>query len=372
MNDVTADGVVIFEDFRRLFSSHFGVLPLPVFYETFNSTNVCHLSIRVELSDIQHSPYTQFDTVKVYLGLFSMADLSDYTNWELCIGSFVSQTYTGGISLIVFEASPESNPSLYTVSTDLFLPISITTQVFIYLHSSRSLPPISSLFSIQDHSSYSEPIFTDGITLLTPDGDLLSLPSKLHCLHTISDECSSDPTVLPIGRILLIVGTPSLAFIIIILIIVFTILFIVCLVYKKKNVAKVKIQNIEDAEKETFRESVDSEHQLYRGLTYYPDPSEAHTLSRSPSPFKNTTYENPIGISGHFLSDPDDTASGEYIGGSPNISHKVSSTSGVSSDSGISTWYTQKGLINSKIPGLPSMRKIPSISISISMDISKT
>ncbi|KAI6659498.1 hypothetical protein LOD99_10746 [Oopsacas minuta] len=68
---------------------------------------------------------------------------------------------------------------------------------------------------------------------------------------------------------------------------------------------------------------------IYRGLTYYPDPSEAHALSRSPSPFKNTTYENPVGISGHFLSDPDDTASGECIDGSLNVSHKVSSTSGV-------------------------------------------
>ena len=329
VQDVNMDGMVDFEDFRRLFSSHFGILPL-ISYET-NSKNACSLAISITLSHTHHSIYTEFNTntTKVYVGLFSKSEIPDSSNWELTGGTFVSQFFNGEISVAVFEATPGTDQSIYTLSTDL--PILSTTRVFAYLHSTHSLPPISGIFSLQDSSSDSEPISTRDITLLTSDDDPLPLPFSLHPLHTITGDCSSvPPTLSPLLTALLYGGTPSLVFIILVIVIILIILLIAyCVNSKKKKDTSLDLHVTDNLEKEALSNLIDSEPPQYRGLTYYPDPSEANALAHSPSPFKNSTGENPVGVSpGHFLSNPDDSASGELIDGNLNISHKVSSTHG--------------------------------------------
>ena len=342
LQDVNKDGMVDFEDFRRLFSSHLGLLPLPISYGT-TSNNACSLAISITLSHTHHYIYTKFNTntTKVYVGLFSKSEIPDFSEWKLTKGTFVSQAYNGEISVVVFEATPRTDQSIYTLSTDL--PILSTTKVFAYLHSTYSLPPISGLFSLQDSSSDSETIYTDDISLLTPDGDLLPLPSSLHPLHSFSGDCTTfAPSMDPFSTALLYGGTP-LVLIILIIIIVLIVLLIAYFVYsKKKKDNSLNLHVTEELDKEALRDSVDSEPPQYRGLTYYPDPSEAYALARTPSPLKNTTYENPVGATpGHFLSDPNDSASGELIDGNLNILHKVSSTHGSHS------------LLRESLPGTP-------------------
>ena len=343
IQDIDRDGVVDFEDFRRLFSSHLGVLPLPISYETSNTGNVCSLAISITLSHTHHSIYTQFNanTTKVYVGLFSKSQIPDSSKWKLTTGTFVAQYYNDEVNVIVFEATPRTDQSIYTIDTGIPI-ISTAPRVFIYLHSTVSLPPISGLFSLQDSSSDSEPISTEDISLLTPDGDPLPLPPTLHPLYTITIDCNLDVTDSPFLTALLYGGPPSLVLIILIIIVIFFILLIAYFVYSKKKKDSSLDLVTGDLDKEALRDSIDSEPPQYRGLTYYPDPSEAYALARSPSPFKNTTPEDPVGLSpGHFLSDPDDSASGELIDGNLNISHKVSSTHGPHS------------LMHESLPGTP-------------------
>ena len=348
--DVTRDGAVDFEDFRRLFSAHFGILPLFLDYKLRegNKTNLCSFSIQVQLSNSQHSIYTNLDanSIKLYIGLIFSSDLSSYTDWSISIGSFLAPDYNGKTSVLLFEASPESVPSFYTLNTGKPLPKPLlTSRLFIFLESTQSLPFISSLFSVQTLDSHLEPISTDGISLVTPSGDPLPLPSTLHPLFTLSDLYQLDNCVISepqytATQLFLYIGTPTV-FIIIILVLIFIILLMAVYFTRKNNKKTVQIHTTGSEEKENLQESIESESPLYRGLTYYPDPSETYSFARSPSPCKNM-YENPHLVeSGHFIPPIHDSKHDQIEDDLLQISHKISSKSAV------------HPLIQETLPGTP-------------------
>ena len=350
--DVTRDGAVDFEDFRRLFSAHFGILPLFLGYKLLdgNQTNLCSFSIQVELSLPQQSIYTHLDasSIRVYVGLISNSDLSSYTEWTASISSFIAQTYNGETSVLLFEASPDLVPYYYTLYTGESLSQELlTSRAFIFLESTQSLPLISRLYSVQTLNSHLQPISTEGISLVTQSGDPLPIPSTLHPLFTLSDfyqldTCDETQTELTTAQLLLYAGTPAV-FIIIIIFLMFIIFLMAVCFTRNKNKKTVKVHISSNEEKETLQESIESETPQYRGLTYYPDPSETYALARSPSPYKSL-YESTQPVdSGQFVPSLHDSSHGQFEDDFLHISHKVSTSSNL----------TVHALIQETLPGTP-------------------
>ena len=345
--DITRDGKMDFQDVRRLISTHFGILPLPISYSLGynNSLNICPFSVRIELTNSQHSTFTRFntDTLNVYVGLILVSNTQTNTQWTSTIGSYISQASNDRFNLVLFEAFPETD-SIYALNTANPLPQEfLNSHLVIFLRSSLSLPPISGLSPLQNATSSIDPFLTTGIPILMSNGEPLPLPPSLYPIFTLSDFYDTQQCYRPMEPIsflqALTYGGPPLLLLIIVLLIIISVLVVIFVIIRKKKRDIVRIRVSE--EKEKLRDSHDQEGVSYRGMTYYPDPSEAYSLARTPSPYKDTYEHSAVVQTGYDVPSYHDSMQGEFKDDSLSIKHKVSSTSATHS------------LIQESLPGTP-------------------